>query len=340
MLYVTTRDNRDAYTAHRALWQDRAPDGGLLLPLRLPVFSPEEVALLAEKSFGQRVAEVTNRLFDSKLTGWDVDFCIGRYPARIAHLRHRILLAEIWHNPQSSYDWLVSNLLNLLMKNKAVPGNWAKIAVRIAVLFGIYGELRKQGIVTADIAVVSGDFSAPISAWYARKMGLPFENIIICCNENNAIWDLVCHGQMRTDMQSKATNTPDADVVVPENLERLIFSCGSYEEVQRYLQACREGKSYIPSANVLTEMRNGLSVSVVGSDRIESTISGVFRTHGYAVSPYTALAYAGLLDYRTKTGQTRQAMVLAEKSSLSDAETVAKALRMPTDDLKRWIAQN
>jgi len=340
VLYVTTRDNRDAYTAHRALQMDRAPDGGLLVPLRLPVFSAEEIEDLAEKTFGKCVAEILNRFFDLKLSGWDVDFCIGRYPVRLTPLRHRILSAETWHNPDFSYDWLVKNLMDSLAGNGISQGNWAQIAVRIAVLFGVFGQLRKQGIVSADISVVSGDFSAPISAWYARKMGLPVDNIIVCCNENNSLWELICHGQMRTDALSKSTNTPEADVVIPENLERLIFACGGYEEVQTYLRVCREGTVYIPSGSVLAQMRRGLFVSVVGSDRIDDTISGVFRAHRYAMSSYAALAYAGLLDYRTKTGHTRHAAVLTERSPLCDADVVAKAMNVSAGELKKWIAEN
>ena len=41
MLYVTTRNNRDAYTARRALTENRGPDGGFFVPFREPVFTPE-----------------------------------------------------------------------------------------------------------------------------------------------------------------------------------------------------------------------------------------------------------------------------------------------------------
>ena len=65
MLYVTTRNNRDAYTAQRVLRENRGPDGGLYVPFREPVFSREEIDDLKEKSFHQCVAEVLNRLFNT-----------------------------------------------------------------------------------------------------------------------------------------------------------------------------------------------------------------------------------------------------------------------------------
>ena len=343
MLYVTTRNNRDAFTAQRALRENRGPDGGLYVSFRAPHLSLADIHALAEKPFNQCVAEVLNLLFNTRLTSWDVDFCVGRYPVRLETLRHRIIMAESWHNPDWNYARMVRSLVRHLRGDNgtAVPGDWAEIGIRIAVLFGVFGELMREGIVSADntvdISVVSGDFSAPMSAWYARQWGLPIGNIVCCCNENNNLWDLICHGQLRTDSLSIPTSTPEADVSLPVDLERLIYACGGITEVYRYLDCCRRGGMYCPNDAVLAKLRDGLFVSVASSQRIETTIPSVYRTHSYLLSPYSALAYAGLLDYRTKAGESRHAIVLAEKSPVCDAETVAKALGITTDELKRHI---
>lgn len=339
MLYITTRDNRDAYTAQRALRENRSPDGGLYLPFRTPSFSQAELDALGEKPFNQCVAESLNLLFNTKLTGWDVDFCVGRYPVRLESLRNRILMAESWHNPDWTFERMVADLAAHIRVGEAAPvGDWARIAVRIAVLFGIFGELKRAGIdQSVDISVVSGDFSAPISAWYARQWGLPIGNIVCCCNENNSLWDLICHGQLRTDAVSIPTATQEADITVPSDLERLIYECGGTLEVQRFLDACRRGGIYCPNDAVLSKLRKGLYVSVVSSQRMRTTIPSVYRTHSYLLSPYSALAYAGLLDYRAKTGETRSCLVLAEKCPVCDAEAVTGILGISAEELKQRI---
>ena len=101
MLYATTRNRLDAVTTNHVLVESRGPDGGLFVPLNLPKFSAQERKRLSEQSFGHCVAEILNLFFSTKLTGWDVDFCIGRYPVRLEPLAHRIYMAETWHNP----DW-------------------------------------------------------------------------------------------------------------------------------------------------------------------------------------------------------------------------------------------
>ena len=67
MLYVTTRNDQEVYTAQRALRECRGPDGGLYVPFRDPVFSKEDIAALREKSFNRCVADVLNVLFQTKL---------------------------------------------------------------------------------------------------------------------------------------------------------------------------------------------------------------------------------------------------------------------------------
>ena len=332
MLYLTTRSSRDAYTAQRALRESRGPDGGMYLPFRGPSFAPEDWKKLAAMPFGQRVAEILNRLFQTRLTCWDVDVCIGRNPVEIKPLGHRTLVAELWHNPGQSYGYLAQELAEQLLGQPDYNSGWLPIALRIAMLFGIYGQLGSDE--PTDISVISGDFTAPISAYYARAWGLPIGNIVCCCNENSGLWELLRHGQLRTDTVSVRTILPEADVAVPENLERLVYEAGGTDEVERYLEVCRRGGAYAPSDPVLAKMNRGLSVSVVSSSRIGQTISSVYRTHRYVLSPGSALSYAGLMDYRAKAGQARNALILAEKSPALDAAFTAAALRISESELK------
>lgn len=337
MLYVTTRNHQDAFTASHALTQNRSADGGLYVPLKLPKFTPQEVKKLSQLSFGQCVAEMLNLFFSVKLTGWDVDFSIGRYPLRLEPLAHRIFMAETWHNPDWQYQRLEKNLLQLLPAEAELPGNWVSVAVRMAVLAGILGNMDVPGSGSVDIAAVSGDFTTPISAWYLRKMGFPVGNIICCCNENNQFWDLLCNGQMRTDSISLSTIVPEADTILPVNLERLISDAFGVAETARYLDCCRTGAVYSVSDLMLQQLRKGLYASVVSSVRVETTIPNVYKTHNYILTPASALAYAGFLDYRAKTGVIRPAIVLCNKSPVWDAETVAKFMDIPAAELKKML---
>ena len=331
MLYITTRNHRDAYTAQRALRESRGPDGGMYLPFRAPFYSDEEWNELAAAPFGQRVAEILNRLFGTRLTCWDVDVCIGRNPVPIIPLGHRTLAAELWRNPGQSYEHMARELAAQLLDEPNYETGWLAVALRIAVLFGIFGQLNTHE--PTDISVISGDFTAPISAYYAKQWGLPIGRIICCCNENSGLWELLCHGQLRTDATSIRTAVPEADVALPEHLERLVFAAGGTDETARYLEACRRGGIYAPGASVLSDMGRDFRVSVISSSRIGQTISSVYRTHNYVLSPGAALAYAGLMDARAKPGLHKNALILADKSPALDAGLTTASLKISEREL-------
>lgn len=338
MLYVTTRDDRDAYTAHRALWESRSGDGGLYLPFQPPRFSEEDMEKLLSLSFPGCVAEILNLLFPVKLTGVDVEFAIGRRCVQVKNVGRRAILAEAWHNPAGSYAYLEGSLYKLMCKEGQNVGNWTRIAIRIAVWFGLFAQLHQTGFrEKMDVCVVSGDFSAPMSAWYCRQWGLPVGNIVCCCNENSTLWDLFRYGQMRTDTVSVPTQTPEADVSVPVDLERLIYAYGGIPETKQYLEALRQGKTYHAPEDLFQKLRQGMHVSVISGQRMKNTIPSVYRTHAHLLSPCGALAYAGLLDYRTMAREPRYGLVLEEKSPLRDPEIVGQALGVAPNTIKDYL---
>jgi len=334
VLYVTTRNNTDPCTPQHVLQKGRGDDGGFFLPFSLSKFSANELQSMAEKSFNQRAADILNLFFSKKLTAWDLDFCIGRYPVRVHPLRNRIAIGETWHNPEWNYDWLVRKLLQLFSAESEDTGCWTRIAIQTAVFFGIFGGLDIANSGPVDISVVAGDFTAPLAAWYAREMGLPIGNIVCCCNENKNLWDLICLGQMRTDGVSLSTVVPEADVVLPLNLERFLWAAAGREVAASYLKCCSVGRIFSPEPDVLAKLQKGLFVSVVSSSRVKTTIPNVYKTHNYLMTPGSALAYSGLLDYRAKTGNNRPAIVISCENPSWHAEVVSEAMGISVQELK------
>ena len=110
MLYLTTRRKNDTHTAAVALSNDRGPDGGFYVPLKLPRLDQRQIRKLGENSFSQNVAEVINLFFGTKLDGWAIEFAIGRYPVKIHSIGSRELVAETWHNPVWKFERLAKGI--------------------------------------------------------------------------------------------------------------------------------------------------------------------------------------------------------------------------------------
>jgi threonine synthase len=344
MLYVTTRSKHDVFTAARTMNLDRGPDGGLFIPFHLPQLSRDEIAALGSKSFGQNVADILNLFFSTKLTGWDVDMAIGRSPVKFQSMNYRIIVGEMWHNMDRHFGYILNALAAKVHPDGEIigkPSSWVQIAVRIAVLFGIYGELlRGQQIkvgASLDIASASGSFAAPMSAWYARKMGLPIGTIICGCNENSAAWDLLHRGELDTDALAIKTNTPEGDFSLPPDLERLICETCGQDEAMHYFWSCTEGSTYAPPEPACEAMRKGMFAAVVSHVRVETIIPSVYRTNQYILDLYSALAYGALSDYRARTGGSSTTLLLCEKNPLCNGEAVAKSMRISVDELSKRL---
>ena len=341
MLYVTTRNEHDAYTTHRAIHSLKGTDGGDFLPFRMPALTQEEIAALKDVSFGQCVADMLNRFFSCGLTGWDVDFMAGRHAVKMKTLPHRVMVAELWHNVDGSYDRLESALTSRITGTNDAPNSWVRIAIRIAVLTGIYGMMLREGHITKshvfDIAVTNADFEQPLAVWYVRSMGIPVANIICCCNDNSAVWDLLRHGEMKTVTMVKHTATPLVDEAVPAQLERLISATLGTKEADRYHLILNDGKVYTAPVGTLETLRKGMQAAVVSDMRIRSDIPNVYRTGGYLMGPYTALAYGGLMDYRSVSGLSRPALLLADRSVLCDTGIVCQVMGCGVADLNQFI---
>lgn len=339
MLYVTTRTDRDVYTPIWALSEDFAPNGGQFLPIRVPQLDREALQTVAERSFNENVAAVLSLLFRKNLTGRDIDLANGKFTAQLQELNSRTLAAELWRNLDCSFDDYVLRLFRMIVKEPdRKPGSWFILSVRIAQLFGIFGELMAKGLVFTekplDLSVPSFDFQYPMAAWYARSWGLPIGTIICCCNENNAPWSLLHQGQMRTDNTVRHTYTAACDQAVPAGLERLIHGVLGTVEANSFASACGAGELYTLTEEQQTLLRAGLSVSVVSQRRMAFMLPNIYREDRWQPEPYAAMAYTGLVDHRAAPGDTGCALIIAEENPLYRVDMLADMLGMEPDALR------
>jgi len=313
MLYLSTRNTTDCYTAYRALNEAQAPDGGCYIPFRLQKFSKEELLELQVQSPCSAIAKVLNLFFGVKLTAWDVECVVGRCPVKPEFVNQRLLFAECWRNPDGSLRYLAGNLYRRITANEgAQPAGWALIAIEIALLFGFYAAMDtvpEQGL---DVAVTTCDFADISAVIYAKQMGLKINSVICTTNENSGVWDLLTKGEFHTGTSLIATDYPEMDVVQPKYLECFLFARLGKEMVLQYLDASEKKRTFKVEEEQLPLLNEDIFCSVVSSNRVDSIISGMYRANGYAIDPYTAIAYGGLQDYRANTGLNRDTLILAK----------------------------
>lgn len=315
MLYVSTRNTKDTYTAYRALVEITAPDGGFYVPFRLPEFTQAEMVAFKTQSCSETVAQILNLFFGLHLTGLDVEFKIGRNPFKTETMQHKLTVAECWRNPDASYRYLLTCLYDLMTDGNCMgnlPVGWSCIGTKIALLFGLY-TVTEDIPRTLDIAVTAGDFSDLTAIAYAKKMGLPINLIVCTCGENSAFWDLVNRGEF-------SANTNEFVADRPNYLECYLYHCFGADSVSQYLAVTeKKGIFYIDELQQ-EQLRAAVFAAVVSGSRVDTVASNMLRTTGYRLDTDSALAFGGLQDYRSSTGINNHTLILSKKRPVSAKE--------------------
>ncbi len=298
MLYVSTRNKIETHTAHRALFADKAPDGGFFAPFRMPVLSEADISAFKTGSLVENIAHILNIFFDTDLSGSDIQNAIGNDAIIISNISQRLIFVEAYHNPAGSIQNIMENIHFLLTKQRSVPTGWVYIAIKISLFFGLCCSIESDAD-GLDVALPTDDYADLVAVLYAKRMGLPVNRIVCVCNHDNRLWDLVNRGEY-----TLGTGTPDY-------LECLIYHTYGSAEVFHMLESAQKHAPYLIKEEHIQALVNELFVAVVSNDRIDSVVANMFSANQYRIAPDAALAYAGLQDYRSKTGVNKHTMILA-----------------------------
>ena len=99
--------------------------------------------------------------------------------------------------------------------------NWARILAQIVYYFVAAVALGAPDR-AVSFAVPTGNFGDILAGYYAKRMGLPVERLIIATNENDILARALATGRYEP-RGVKATQSPSMDIQVSSNFERLLF---------------------------------------------------------------------------------------------------------------------
>ena len=321
-MYITTRDKHDTHTANKTLTSNFSADGALYLPRSMPHFSANEVSELRHQSFNETFAAILNCFFTEQSTGRDVELFIGRNPVKVVPIGRKILIAQLWHNPERKYEYIENNIYKKLCKGAETdtPTEWLKIAARIALIFSIYGQLLQSGLLRSDqsldVAVDTGDHISAIAVFYAKQMGLPVGKLICGCDNTGTLWDFVHLGEV---------NTTSASDGLLSLLERMIHAVYGSDEVQNFLQICRKRGTYRVPETADTDLSEILFCAVVGKTRVSSVVNSVYRTDDFFLDTCAARSFGAVQDFRAKTGSSNLTLLLSDHHPVLEAEFIMNA---------------
>lgn len=173
--------------------------------------------------------------------------------------------------------------------------NFGRIIFQIIYHIHSYLELvRQQAITLGDkvyLNVPSGNFGNALGGYYAMKMGLPVEKILIASNKNNILTKLINTGAY--DLRNLSvipTTSPAMDILISSNIERILFDMFGAERTRDLMQQLDKNRHYQLSPAELEKIRTIFAADYCENAEGKAYIKRAFA-NGYLMDPHTATCF-------------------------------------------------
>jgi threonine synthase len=186
--------------------------------------------------------------------------------------------------------------------------NWARILAQIVYYFVAAAALGAPER-PVSFSVPTGNFGDILAGYYAERMGLPIERLMIATNENDILARALASGRYEP-RGVRTTQSPSMDIQVSSNFERLLFEAGEQRaESVRPLMAefAADGSFAIPAA-ALERIRADFSAERVDEGACAAEMGRIYRNCGLVVDPHSAI---GLVAARRRIAASPATPVVA-----------------------------
>jgi threonine synthase len=210
--------------------------------------------------------------------------------------------------------------------------NFGRIIFQIIYHIHSYLELVRMGEVKMGenvyLNVPSGNFGNALGGYYAMKMGLPVEKIIIASNENNVLTKLINEGKYDLrDSSVVSTTSPAMDILKSSNVERILFDMFGSKRTKELMTQLEENNHYALNEDELYTLQMIFSADFCTGDEGKTYIKEAFE-NGYLMDPHTATCFKAN-ETCAKAGIKTIAYSTAEWTKFSP--TIANALTGEVD---------
>lgn len=205
-----------------------------------------------------------------------------------------------------------------------------RILPYVAIFISSYIDLVDSGEIEegqfVNVAAPSMDLSIVIAACYAKKMGLPIKKTVVATNANNEIISLIYDGEFEVD-DLYLTLSPEMDVVVPDNLERLTFEltgrdCEATRSAMAELIKNRSFKIDVSNS----ELGDFLEAGWADEDDVKDVAFNYFDIEDRVFDAHTAVVVSVYNDYAGETEDDAPVLIVSAVDPFIDPIKTLAAL--------------
>ena len=190
--------------------------------------------------------------------------------------------------------------------------NWARILSQIVYYFAGYFALRRQSpdvdLTRLQFVVPTGNFGDILAGYYAKRLGLPMDKLVVATNENDILQRFWASGSYeKAGGEVRATLSPAMDILVSSNFERLLWylardtshaadpEADAGRQVAEWMSSLKATGAMHVSPEQLELARRDFCAECVSNDEPRAAIrryfSGDSTRAPYLVDPHTAVGF-------------------------------------------------
>lgn len=168
--------------------------------------------------------------------------------------------------------------------------NWARVLAQIVYYFYAYFKVQSDSSQPVNFSVPTGNFGDVLAGYYAKKMGLPIDKLIVATNQNDILHRFFGEGHYHKNIV-RPSWSPSMDIQVSSNFERYLYYLADQDADQMvsWMDSFQQSGKLTLSGEVLKQAQSEmLSTSVSESETLE-TIKNYHQKYQYLLDPHTAV---------------------------------------------------
>ena len=201
--------------------------------------------------------------------------------------------------------------------------NWARVLAQIVYYFYAYFKVQPDCEKPVNFSVPTGNFGDILAGYYAKKMGLPVERLIVATNQNDILHRFFSKGEYHQHRVNPSMS-PSMDIQISSNFERFLYylSGEQSELLSSWMKTFHETGKLEVKGTFLEKAQAEMASATVSEAETLATICEYYEKYQYVLDPHTAVGVHAAQQNARKTPM----ISLATAHPAKFADAIKKAI--------------
>ena len=232
-------------------------------------------------------------------------------------------------NDKTAIDTLAK--LNITMSS-ANSINLGRLLPQVVYYFSAYTDMVSSGEIELgdkiNFVVPTGNFGDILAGYYAHRMGLQVNKLIIASNQNNILSDFFHTGVYDVHREFYKSMSPSMDILISSNLERYLYELLGKDstKVAKIFKDLKQNGEFKLEIDLNKIGENIFEAGWADEEETKEIIGEFFEENDYIMDPHTAVAARVYVDYVDETEDETKTVILSTASPYKFPKDVYAAI--------------